>query len=414
MINRRNWLQGLGAVPLLVTEPNYQQATKAKGKASKTTTAHWYLDWNKGTDTDDGLSDSSALKTVSEVTKRIQLMSNVSNNNEVHVLTDNPEEDIFINPTLLAEGYISFIGEPTELHTGVFTSVINTDGVKQETLVTDSSISSWTANDLVWRVGRVIGGPRVGTQFVISHDMGGKTARVSQPHLSPFSRTVATLSAGDPYAIYTFPKFGRYVSVAIQGANGSCVAFQDLDMGMEGSHSVEVASGVVFADSCIINGFDIVGAIKETQLFNCAVSSGCRADYGGRLVLYGGVSTGCDSRSGSTLYLGNHIAQNNAIKASSNGCIIVPSNSWAAMFDTNFGCVINAFGRMEIQGRLWGRASSTGILVGSCGGVIFSPASPIAIQAPINAMIGGVSKTWAELNANGYINTANDAKIVRA
>ncbi len=173
----------------------------------------WYIDPTLGVDTNTGLTSGTAIKTWTELTKRIGTSPVISAPTNIYLLGDLPVSDPLIlkNPTLLMAGYLYVHGTLTAVTGGSGTYTSATSRVAATNTpcqVTDTARSSWTAN-----VGQLIKNT-AGTAGSIDafawvlKDLTGNAAR-----LTPLAKTDNTASfthaievnptVSDSYQLYT-------------------------------------------------------------------------------------------------------------------------------------------------------------------------------------------------------------------
>lgn len=189
----------------------------------------WYVDPVAGLDTNTGATNVTALKTVGEVSRRMQYGKNGSTY-VINILGDVPVTDAFtptVKPfgansattTVLTSGItFQFVGQRTTVRSGTFAAgTQQTDPTRAaataQAEAVDAGVATWAAD-----VGSLIVNQDGKTAWVLSAKGGGTTARVTDWLTSAFAWTT-TPAVGNTYSVVSLTRWRAPIAMTfIQGA----------------------------------------------------------------------------------------------------------------------------------------------------------------------------------------------------
>jgi hypothetical protein len=376
----------------------------------------WYWDPVGGSDLNTGETEGAPLRTWREIQWRI-LQGGKSDSFTVHVMGDSTEI-VRIDPALKNLAFVLFLSHPHPLYGGDLDwarvygptaltayQAANT-GTRAEPKITAPGLS---AANVVGLVGRVVSGPRVGAQFTVYEDLGADALRVGQPLAGIADSTPVDLQAGDTIEIYQWRKLDALVEMdPTEVGFGAQLAFSDLEIGHPGeAHSIGANGGVLFFDSCILHGFDMLGSETSIQTFNCHVTDGHRAEGGINYTQYGGSGRGVVARNQSTVTVYDVIVSEGAAGVQYGfGYFEVGLGHWLGAIGAEDGLYVHQFAHAYLAGDLWGKeVSGYGIRVFGKGGVLYGTL-PNVEAATGDTWIGGEVRDYSALSYTNHENGA--------
>lgn len=188
---------------------------------------HWYLDGVIGSDTNDGTTAGTPLRSGTELRKRLGPYALWGQSVTIEVLANGVADGIFVDGCLLVAGsHFFLIGVPTVVGTGTvatYAALNHASNPPTATQLTATGVANWTANQ--WQRIRTTTGAKIDTiAWVAKADPAGvgvATARISVPHYLDAASTstivkATTLVAGDAIAIETLPVV-PFVKLTVDG-----------------------------------------------------------------------------------------------------------------------------------------------------------------------------------------------------
>jgi len=170
----------------------------------------WYISPSTGSDDNDGATPGTALATHAELMRRLG-SAPIDWEITVHI-TENLDEDLYIDLTFERDGYIHYVGTATTIASGSLTNVVDTNGaVNQPGEITDSGLpNDWGPLGLVGKRIRTTSGSNPGSISWIAKDLGSKQARVGEWTVVTYSTPMNyvlpnTVLAGDAYVVEDLP-----------------------------------------------------------------------------------------------------------------------------------------------------------------------------------------------------------------
>ena len=252
------------------------------------TTTTWYVDSVNGNDENTGSSAGSALKTVAEFARRLRFM-NRATTYTLQVDGDvSAKDSLFMKIDLLGSGvrpslYVK--GRKNVVSNGTLSAGNTSDPqadivtypAGKQASITDDSGRAWTLGQVVYFTS---GNANNGCCFVM-RDLGGGTARVSQPFLTSTadnSFTTVLSSANSPangttYDVVEYTKWGASIGVS---SNVSFI-FMRFDFN-EGAASFDMTAFSLRFRECVFsksfsvwNTGQVVGSVQTT---GCCIGTG--------------------------------------------------------------------------------------------------------------------------------------------
>ncbi len=198
---------------MTATYPSHPHYVAASFTANWAVT-DWYIDGVSGSDTNNGITSGTPLKTGAELALRLGPYAKWGQSVTIHVLANGMIDALVLRGSMLNAGtFLDIIGTPTVLATdtlGTFAAVNHATPVAAQ--LTGTTIIDWTS--YVWRRIRITSGTRAGAVCWIAKvnpgGVGVATARVSPPvRIDTASNTTviaqAPLVAGDPFVVESLP-----------------------------------------------------------------------------------------------------------------------------------------------------------------------------------------------------------------
>lgn len=203
------WLLAMSADELLTP------AEIAQAYAANWAVTDWYIDGTTGSDTNNGITALTPIKTGAELQRRLGSYALWSQSVTVHVLANGMTDALILCGAMIVAGTrLDVVGTPTELATS---SVASYSAVSHAT-ATASHLKAATVLDwspYLWKRVRITSGTRAGAVCWIAksspHGSGNDVARISPPcNINQTSTTtqlssVVSPSAGDAIAIESLP-----------------------------------------------------------------------------------------------------------------------------------------------------------------------------------------------------------------
>ncbi len=372
----------------------------------------WYWDPSNITglanDENDGLTSTTPIRTYDEIDRRIG-NAMMLNGPTINIMSDVPSSQRFKISTLVSfssggGGYISFRGTFTPIHSGTITSVTSVNkSTDQWWEITDSALPvSWTSSGLIdqWIV--IKSGATVVASGPIIKDLGSKRARVgalgkSGITVAAIDSTSGTITAGNTYIVYSFPKINTRYEVT---SAYTALEFFGLEFTIAGFGSGSLTN-LIHRACCIFNGFylkDTAGIDEQLYIRGIGnINCGRSGDWL-QITVKDSSSTVLEGQ-GWTSSFGDVIFQNSTlyIKSGSN-----------AEFDSDIGffdCTVKLLqitsnSQFLHRGLLWGKDNTgTSITIedNNCYYFYLPGNIPKAITSGIEVQIGNYSHSYSEL-----------------
>lgn len=250
----------------------------------------WFIDPVSGNDTNTGIDDTHALKTWTELRRRMLTVGGPSiDGTTITIMSSLPSND----PMVTFDCKDSSVGVHVEgitsiVRSGSITSafVSRNDATNQPNVLTDSAVSSWVS-DIGVNSGRILkmtsGAAQNYYAFVVKN-LGSHQARLSTFFIvDDFSE--AFPANGDTYSILSLPFIPNY---CIENTVGFFY-FKFLDMGDASSTQYAIGPGAATFGTqftyCAI--FYVVNENSNIFVVNCAIKN-CPNLYTGTVQIYAG------------------------------------------------------------------------------------------------------------------------------
>ncbi len=232
--------------------------------------ATWHISAATGSNSNSGLDAAHPIRDCEERWRRCGTSYVVEQPTTIVYHDSPPASDVeLFNDVMIGYGgSLTLEGIRTVVATGVLTSFTAFDRAAQtKNIIADTNLSGGFAAHL-GRYMRITAGPRAGTDWVITKDLGGGSAEISTPGatssvgLGTFTR--ATPQTGDAYEIVTVPSLtagtlafaaGSQQGQAATGFNRVIIQDLELDFGNKVSGiTTDLRSGIVghFVDPLLI------------------------------------------------------------------------------------------------------------------------------------------------------------------
>ncbi len=389
----------------------------------------WYVDPNSGHDENNGATTLTALKTIAELTRRLQVTLQ-GTNYTVDLLGNIPSTDrlnwtpILVGPAagtvFNQRGTISFRGQQTVSRSGTLSTAAQTSTSAQAS-VTDPGVADWTAD--IGRLLVVTSGAQSGETAWVAANLGANVARVSSwtnvagtavgtvPANNSTYNIVTlttwacegTIDAGKDALIFTFENIEMIAPSggALAFISGGA-AFRPIRMKLNASASTSppiICDSALYRSTCFTQ-------VNATAASPGAIQLGSTVSYvgtAGCLVLNMQVEllTGTQWRFSDTLYQGSRLqVANSGTAAVQGGYAILGGNS--GFFDWDRNAAAN--GRdaaISVEGNGW--VGITGFVFGT---------SAVANTYGVRVEAGG-SLAIASQGAVAGISVAGAAAAIR-
>lgn len=381
----------------------------------------WFIDSIIGSDENDGITESTALKSPEELLRRLNgqyIDGNITPNINIHLNGDFSDRTISSSLYLINSPIINFIGKRSLNNIGhIVTATTAWDGPTHQ-------IHNFTVPGLNWTpfintFFAIVGGDRNGLSVPIVANLGSGVAR--SPGCYDFNNFFGTeIQVGDTLFSYTIPKIGGLVYSSIIG-NG-VVIFYDCEIGapfdISGGHSVNINGSRHVFINCIINGME---NMRDALTFSFgSIIIGCH-NYGWMSDIESSVFTSPGSQAlggRGTGYIDfgtNNILQGQGIALGNrDGPGFMLIEGLLACCDYNIPTIVEAGSSISCGGAgfLWmhnSAGSSQGYLIKSRSGIVYINPPAITGTAPTFATsIGGTTSVSLSLPTS----TINGASIV--
>ena len=355
----------------------------------------WYIDPTNGNDENNGLTNTTAIKTHKEYERRTgaESPSPVADTN-IYILNPFPYDPLIHFqrrvPTGLTVTRIMYHGSQTVSHTGTFSSVTARSASTNVQCTVKDGTFNWTPY-----VGKMIRVAARSAYAFIIKDLGGGSARLSTWATGDvFSMAeVTTVTTGDTYEIVELQSFGG-IFIASPDINTSSLSFYDFqfddfqigmfcEMVFVRCNFADAVNQTYFTDACRI------------ILFLCRVAAGIElqdgcAGFGYYTVGGGRWAAGKFSR----CVLEQHVQQGGYIRAYQRGYMEVVSTALYDNVLAGGGAIqIDGDGIIMIQGIIYGEVGTSVISVinGKSGKLQWAGADSTAFTALFKATGGSVN-----------------------
>jgi hypothetical protein len=422
-----------------------------KGLSDKswTTQTAWYIDSLTGDDENDGLTEDTGLKTLSELARRWKDQT-INVHVAVYVLDDTPASDYpRFRFTIGESGFVLFRGmNARAMLEWAFTAVTERDPANNQPNECTTNIGgSWTSNDYIGRRIRLTSGSNIGAVAWAAKDLDNDTARVSpwwtdssvdfenigSVGWSPWDFSPCEAGATDDFVIEELTVLYRLdMDVHVcglahggsqPGSGGIRLVFEDLQINPgnppgpalpQPTVTIRV-SGDDFAwamNRCVV-GSVAPGADSVMHLVNCFRSLPIYTGVGSTHYYGGGFFRDVWVTPGRVITLeGGTLCEGN-IYCSSGEVHVAYGAHGVCIMDTGSGAnvVLYQGALFTAQGPVYGDAD-TGVGVQVDGGARFlydSSKKPSITGSGGDTKVGGAVKTWAEIP---FVDTAKMAGIV--
>jgi hypothetical protein len=384
----------------------------------------WYIS-TSGSDSNDGATASTALRTHAELMRRVNGgLTNVSVT--VNILDDAlASEECHVVWNIGVDGSVRYVGTVLSvLESGTLTGVTNINkGLNIPFDITDTNLSdTWANLGLINQRIRISGGAREGAIAWLAKDLGAKKARASEWKVSelPIASQYSTVNAqvGDPYVVESLPSIQRLRINTQMAMTGNAftdgkLLFEGLEIGTDtnvlSNISCDQIYGVQFLNCYLVNVAPYAGGMS---IYNCQIRW---LDANGSPSIYmnGGLITfACSfSESSFAVFIGV-TCQVAAVSITHHAVLEARAGSGGdtggiGIFDQSLGG-FNISGWMICNGPIYG--SSNGgyaFFVFSAGRVFYDNVADLtATAATGDTSIGGTVKTYAALPFFNVLNGA--------
>ena len=281
----------------LLQSNNLKANITASSTSGATGQSNWYIDPVGGSDSNNGQSTGTALKTHAEFEKRIghwnTVSSNVANTVLVTVMNDMPASDPINLLGVAAPGTtVFYTATPKVARSGSFTSVIaKNPAANQLFQATDSAL---TAADWSGDIGKRVRMANGTSAMVAAVGAAPKSALFSDFSL-PLTQFLYAYpipaNQGDTYVVETQVKacIGT-INMRQSDSSGGFVMFQGFDLSNSGAVTVYDTSYCAFFD-CSLPGMLMKG-IDYGAFLNCYSTSLFCSNSGTGIFVFGGLFTG--------------------------------------------------------------------------------------------------------------------------
>ncbi len=222
----------------------------------------WYIDSSAGSDTANGLTQGTALRTDRERAKRVGDIPMVGA--VVMYLVNGLASDEYITiPAIGPLGSFTVRGmEQTPLATGTFTDATAASGNVSATV--EDAATNW-ASYLKRRI-RLVSGPNYGATAWIKKSLGGGVAEIGQAMIAdPAGYSIVEFAAGDQYVVEYLPdvpsiRFPYPIAISSYNPSGVTVIARAMliDIGIDGDALTQM---------CVPH----VGGQSAVQFFGCTL-----------------------------------------------------------------------------------------------------------------------------------------------
>lgn len=216
----------------------------------------WYVNAVTGSDTADGLTPATAIKTLHELTinrwGRGSLLQPTGGTVTVNLESSIPANDPLDLAVVLGQNaVILFKGTNgvTSIFGGTFAAVTALNRAANQAITVTDGLAPWAAN-LGQRVRNTTAGPRLNSIGFVAADLGAGVAKVSRPWITlvlggaPVFLSAGAFNALDTFVIETCPQM-TVANVDVQGLAGAvqnnAIKFQDIDIAGGLSGTVPIA-----------------------------------------------------------------------------------------------------------------------------------------------------------------------------
>ncbi len=374
-------------------------------------TSEWWVSSSTGDDDNDGQSDSTPVKHISEIVGRIG-DTNVGQIT-IHVMDDLEEEDLVISGKCAADGlhWIFISGQPTVDLTTTIAAVTQWD-VSTSTNVVGTMRGTASLISHVGKIFRIVGGARDGAYGQLGAVESGTNVIFAPPQFGLYIPGSVQPQVGDTIEVLSQPHFCNTITV-----DPECTVFIDnVQIGDGNTHGITTSpNSALWLSGCTLdNGVD-AGNSSFISLIACAVNQSARAEGAVCfLEIYGCHAQQVTCRSNSEVNLGDMIVHG-TLSVNTKGLCNVIGGTFA-YFDTlppgyaavNVG--IDALFDMNnaaVGGRNINSATLAKVQISTGGHFYYSTKANIS-GSNADYWIGGTTKTSAEIP---FVNTANNALV---
>jgi hypothetical protein len=284
----------------------------------------WWIDPISGSDSNDGLTQPTAIQTFAELARRWGPgVPTIPQNTTIHVLGNVPVTDPIQFQIALADDVLLIVNQElaNTIRTGTFSNVVVMNPAAQQTWEgADAAlppVPGWSPN--VGQRVRITGaGPNAGNICWVAKDLGSSNARLSNPGTDNADTTDLSngwfndgaIAIGDPYVVETLPSayLGK-ILIQGAGANGNLTLtslvfrnFSFLNQTFIAPSSLDPA--ITFAN-CF---FDVpfLYPFGEVTFVNCCLDS--QNVNGGQIAFGGGGQTGSTTTFAAGCYINAFIS----------------------------------------------------------------------------------------------------------
>ena len=256
----------------------------------------WFISFLTGSDSNDGLTASTPLKTFTEWFRRlggpVVTFSKATNPGVTVTVLDHDISDTITGKEIHCLGgfVITFQGGPTTtVSTGTYTSVtVKNIATNTPPQVTDTGVTTWPVRSRK----KTTSGTRLGNVDWILKDLGGGSARCTD---ATINGSINSHQVGDTYAVETLPRmYIGTLQVFSENIVTQPISFSDLDLAF-GSSSGPLGNANWTARRCRIgsygNNFFNVGPYSGLNITTCLLDS-IQINYTGLGAAFSGGNAG--------------------------------------------------------------------------------------------------------------------------
>jgi hypothetical protein len=205
----------------------------------------WHVDAGAGDNDHDGKNPATAIKSITELLKRLPVKREVSYTVFVTGVLDGIDP-IVLDGAADYTGYVSFVGVRSQVAVGSVTAFAAYDGAtKQDGTITDSSKADDFWSGHVGRLLVLTSGPNAGAWGFVDKSFAGTKKCRHHPLWNNDLFSIVDPAVGDTYAIYTLPVQWNVRTSQFGGQFG----WQDITFALEDDFFA-ISGGVAVFSSC--------------------------------------------------------------------------------------------------------------------------------------------------------------------
>jgi hypothetical protein len=387
------------------------------------TQAAWYINASTGNDNNSGASSGTAIKSWTELRRRILLVGGFTNpaGTSIYIQTSLPDTDAMDTSGMFSFGigYITVYGTTSVVRTGTITAYTpRNTGTNQTNVLTDSSVSSW-GSDIGVNTGHLLmmtSGLANGVGSYVIKDLGSHQARMSTFLDVLNTGNEIQPSVNDTYQIVSCPFIRNFY---IDSPNTGVWFFYNLNLGDNSS----TLYGVGIAQQSYLEFYYcavFIPSINNTSStdFNSCASKFSLSAYSSQVIFEGGVMQDI------TGYSGPFCEIEDAGEFSLSGGIIfqgvqlfVANGGYSRIYDAGFFDTVTGNQAAVVCGLsmvraelLWGSNNvNYGVTIGAGGEFYYWPAGyggtpGCTIAGTINNVwFMEVPYSWTAISTAGYL-----------